>query len=377
MIRNLNPFRYGKVVSTPFFTGREKEIKEITSTLFAGNNVILIGQRRLGKTSLIKQVLKEINSSNSVYLDLYSIVSQKDFINKYAEEIFKTQKIPLKKLVKKISGLIKNITPSLTFNNSGNPTWSFSISENAELDDTISEILDLPHKIINKNEKFFVVFDEFQEINKLNGENFEKQLRSVIQNHDNISYVFLGSKSHLLLEMFSSKIRALYQSAKLINLKKIEADKMKKFIISRFESTGFRIHDSLAEHIITSSDNIPYYVQYLAAQVWQLMSLSNDTNYENIIEIAIDSILDNQNDYYFLIYENLTVYQRAVLKAILHDQVNVFSIKYHKKHNLTSQSSTQRAVNALIEKSILEKNDSNYSFSDPFFCHWLKLRNSA
>ncbi len=100
----MNPFRYGKVVTTPYFTGRETEIKEISTTLFAGNNVILVGQRRIGKTSLIKEVLKKINSSNMVYLDLYSVVSQKDFINKYAEAIFKTQKIPIKKLVKKISG---------------------------------------------------------------------------------------------------------------------------------------------------------------------------------------------------------------------------------------------------------------------------------
>lgn len=377
MIKDLNPFRYGKVVSTPYFTGREKEINEITSTLFAGNNVILIGQRRLGKTSLIKQVLKEINSSNSIYLDFYSIVSQKDFITKYAEEIFKTQKLPIKKLLKKISGLIKNITPSIAFDNFGNPTWSLNYSENTKLNDTLLEILDLPHKIIDRNDRFYVVLDEFQEINKLNGESFEKQLRSVIQNHDNVSYVFLGSKSHLLLEMFSSKSRALYQSAKLINLNKIDADKMKSFIIARFQSTGLQIQDCLAEQIVTASDNIPYYVQYLAAQVWQLMIISTETIYDNIIEVAIEKILDNQNDYYFLIYENLTVYQRAVLKAILHDQVNIFSIEYHKKHNLTSQSSTQRALNASIGKSILEKNDSHYSFSDPFFFHWLKLRKDA
>lgn len=280
-------------------------------------------------------------------------------------------------MVKKVSNLIRNITPSVSFDSSGNPSWSINFNENVQMDETLIDVLDLPHKIIDQKNRFYIIFDEFQEIDKLNGENFEKQLRSVIQNHDNVSYVFLGSKSHLLLDMFSSKARALYKSAKLMNLKKIDAVKMEKFIISRFKSSGYAINNSLAEQIIKKAQNIPYYVQYLAAQVWQLISTSTDSDYKDIIEIAIDGILDNQNDYYFLIYENLTVYQRAVLKAILQERTNIFSKEFHQKHNLTTQSSTQRAITALIKKSILEKTDNRYSFSDPFFYHWLQFRIDA
>lgn len=283
----MNPFRYGKVVTTPYFTGREKEIKEISETLKSGNNVLLLGPRRYGKTSLVREIFKKINSKNSIFLDFYSITSQKDFINRYAESVFKTQKIPIKKLLNKISGLMKNITPTLSFDSSGNPTWSLNYSENVVLEESLLDVLDLPQKIIDKNERFYVAFDEFQEIHKLNGEGFEKQLRASIQYHENVSYIFLGSKTHLLLDMFSSKARALYKSSKLINLQKIDAEKMQEFVISRFQTSNFHITDSMAEQIITITQNVPYYVQYLAAQVWQLMNILPEDDPDYLMKTAM------------------------------------------------------------------------------------------
>jgi uncharacterized protein len=374
---NNNPFRYGKVVTTPYFTGRINEIEEITATLQAGNNVILSGPRRYGKTSLIKEVLKNINSPNTVYLDFYSLLSQKDFIGKYADAILKTQKIPVKKMMKKISGLLTHISPSVSFDVMGNPSWSLNFNEQTSVEQTLLAVLDLPQHMINKNDRFYVVFDEFQEIGKLNGDSFEKQLRSVIQNHNNVSYIFLGSKTHLLLEMFKSESRALFNAAKLVTLNKIGFETMREFIISRFETTGNKITKDLACQIIEKTHNIPYYVQYLAAQVWQLINLSQNVAAEQLIESAIENILTNQNDYYFLIYDNLTVYQRAVLHAIAQEQANIFSTDYHQRHHLTSQSSTQRAIQSLVEKGVLEKAEHHFSFSDPFFYHWIQLRMGA
>ena len=237
-------------------------------------------------------------------------------------------------------------------------------------------MLDLPQKL-SENKHYYIIFDEFQEINKLNGDNFEKQLRAVIQNHINVSYIFLGSKSHLLMEMFNSNSRALYNAAKLISLRKIDRKTFSDFIVSRFAMTGIAINQEIAELIVSKAHNIPYYVQYLAAQVWQLVRISNLPVSSDTVADAVDRILDNQGDYYFMILESLSLYQRAVLKAVSTGQENIFSQDYHQNHNLSSISSTQRALKSLIDKSVLEKEDDKYSFADPFFFHWMQLRGFA
>jgi hypothetical protein len=47
--------------------------------------------------------------------------------------------------------------------------------------------------------------DEFQDISKLNGETFEALLRSKIQHHQNVNYLFLVSRTHILKNMFENK----------------------------------------------------------------------------------------------------------------------------------------------------------------------------
>ena len=77
------------------------------------------------------------------------------------------------------------------------------------------DVLNSPTRVAGKK-GWIVVFDEFQDVERLNGESFEKELRSVIQHHKKIGYVFMGSQRHLLLNMFSRKNRALYNFGKLV-----------------------------------------------------------------------------------------------------------------------------------------------------------------
>ena len=60
--------------------------------------------------------------------------------------------------------------------------------------DSFEEIMNLPQKLAEKGYVVCVVFDEFQEIIRLNGNDFQRELRSVIQHHSNVSNIFCGSK---------------------------------------------------------------------------------------------------------------------------------------------------------------------------------------
>ena len=88
-------------------------------------------------------------------------------------------------------------------------------------------------------------------------------------------------------------------------------------------------------------------------------------------------MIESQTDYYLEIYSNLSGNQKALLIAISKDGGNIFSKEYMAKHNLSTVSSTQRAVQRLVESEIIEKSDGNYTFSDPFFKKFIQLYISA
>ena len=370
----MNPFKYGTVVSDPYFVNREREIREISNSLENGINIILYAPRRYGKTSLIKKILKEQGEAKSVYIDFFQVTSLQKFIDLYTNAIMKTQNISVKKIVNLINKFIKGITTTISFDATGNPTINLNISSRQDKETTLIDVLELPQKLTKSNEKFYIVFDEFQEIEKLNGIEFEKQLRSVIQYHTNISYVFMGSKTHLLLNMFNDKNRAFFNIGKIYHLKKISKQEMLSFLINGFKKSKIRFEKDVVEQVLKITDNIPYYVQYLASELWEISFESDMQINLDILEQAVDRILDNQSDYYFMIYDNLTVYQRNLLLSLTKENEKVFSKGYSQKYNLSSISSIQRAISSLIQNGIIEKVENKYKFTDPFFQRYLNLR---
>jgi len=264
----MNPFSYGGVVSGDYFFNRFNEIVQLKTELKNNNNVILYAPRKYGKTSLVNKVLNELETENynTVYLDFFSVIDRNKFIEIYAQKLLKKRKLSFNEAIKSFKQFVTNLSPIIKFDNLGNPSFEISITDNNK-SSSFEEIVNLPEKWGNKKEKWIVVFDEFQEINKLNGDNFEKELRSLIQFHQNVTYLFLGSKMHMLLNMFRDKKRAFYNIGKYMKLGKIPDDEYRKFISSNFYKFGVSILEDQISYILKVTEGIPFYVQFLSSEL--------------------------------------------------------------------------------------------------------------
>lgn len=372
----MNPFKYGSIVGGSYFINRKQEISQTGKDLLNGNNIILYAPRRYGKTSLVIKILEELKKEGvkTVYLDFFQVYSVENFINLYAAKIMAAHGSPIKKTIKNLKNYIRGIIPSVTIDENGKPVISFSYGSSIPKENSLLDVLDLPDKIKKKDEKWVIVFDEFQEINSLNGSTIEKQFRSVLQFHQDIGYVFMGSKTHLMLNMFADKKRAFYNIGKLVKLDKISPGEMIEHMEEEFNKGSLRFKKGVFDVLLRYTGNIPYYNQYLASQTWQAAQEEDKPIDEETVKKAVSVILDNQDDYYHTLFDKLTHYQRKVIHALLHERENIFSREYARKFNLSSSSSTQRALNSLTENGIIEKMDDKYQFSDPFFPIYLKQR---
>ena len=369
-IKRQNPFRYGIAVDDPYFIDREQELKDFHQWLTSGQSLILYSSRRYGKTSLILKLLKHLDAAGyrTVYIDFFKVYSRQRFIELYYRSVIEA--LPFwEKHLKKISSLTKNFKPLFSLDDEGKPL--LSIEWNTGNLPEMDEILNMPQKLAG-SKPWIIVFDEFQEINKLNGENFEKEMRASMIHHDKVSYVFLGSQTHMLLNMFTHKNRAFYQFGKIFELQKIPEEIQIKFLRSGFKGSGMKIAPGIFEEIIRISDNIPHYVQYLASATWETGLEKDMTADKTILEKAVQKILINQTDYYTSLYDNLTAYQKKVLHAIMEDNKNIFNAAFIEKYRLTSASSVQRAVQRFKKDDILERKGNKYVFTDPFFRYWLE-----
>lgn len=318
------------------------------------------------------KVIESLNALGfaSIYFDFMTVYSRESFIEVFSKAVF-TQQGSAKNVIEAIAKFVKGIRPKLTFDQNGTPEFSLDFLENKISDKTLVTIIDLPEKLSDGKKRFIIIMDEFQDIDKLNGENFEKLLRSKIQHHSNVNYLFLGSRTHILHDMFNNKSRAFYNSAFAMNLGPLPKRETINFLIERFSLNNIKLDEDTASFLIEQACYVPYYIQFLAAEVWQYTVNQKLIVDREIVSLCSGRIIDLKSDYYFELFDHFTPYQKKLLKALALTSQNVFSAEYAATFRLSAGSTTQKALNGLINSGIIEKNKNDYSFDDPFFKQYL------
>ena len=369
-----NPFVYGKEVTGENFCNRRNEINELCRDIENNQNVMIFSQRRFGKTSLIKEVLRKSHRKGIiiVYADLYSVLSEEDFIRIYAEAIANSIFGKIHKKLNAIASFFRKIRPKISFNESGQPSFSIDI-EKSELFPSVKDVIEsLNRYITNKKKKAVVVFDEFQQLCHLKNDRIIKIIRTLTQSHKNISYIYMGSKKHLILDMFNNPNNPFYRSAKSFPLYKISDKELSKFIKKRFETTDKEISNKLIKDIILICDSHPYYIQYLCHILWE-MTIDKKNLDKDILDNSLKLLLERESPTYEATMDLLTIKQRKALVALSKAGPNdkVYSSDFLNRFNLGPASSFQRVMQSLIKKNLIDKESGKYFIIDVFFKKWL------
>ena len=379
-----NPFVFGTVVSDENFTDRKNEIVELVKDLTGKTNLIIFSPRRYGKTSLIFQVVKKLQKKGiiCVYVDLYPVTSKAKFANIITSAIVQAKAGKIDEVVQVIRNLILpfklTVRPEIMseINNSG---IELELSKGKEdMDANLTKLYDLPERIARKKKKrMVVIFDEFQEIAKIDGKEIENNFRTKIQQHKNVSYVFMGSQRHLLDQMFNDRDRALYRSGKPFSLCKIPENEFRVFIKDKFQIDKIQVPEKNIDAILQLTGCHPYYTQQLCHEIWNLCK-SNETKIVKDADVskAIEQVMKNQNYAYMSLWDSIRGKQRILLSSIASSgNKKVFSSSFREKYSLGAPSTVARAAATLEEKGLIEKEENNYVISDTFFKEWLKRMN--
>jgi len=366
----VNPFRYGEAVTGEYFCDRMREIEELTSYIKAGQNVFIYSSRRLGKTSLIKVVMEALAKEViTIYVDVHRASSIAQFLEIYSKAISQAF-LNRKEKIEKIANFFRRVIPSFEVGKDGSWKVSFDFSRTkSSVEQALEEVYELPEKIAEDYKKrVVVIFDEFQEISQFDGKQFEKKMRSFIQHHSEVCYIFMGSKTHIILEMFSDPGRAFYKSARVYPLPPICTEELVNFIGERFNSGSKKISNLLAEKIVELSKNIPYYVQMLCSTIW--LNAREEVK-DSDIKNALEDILLSQNELFYSWYDFCSPHQRAVLSALVKTD-EIFSQDNRLLYNLSSSASVQTSLRALMKNGVVARDNSKYHIVDPFFQTWLE-----
>lgn len=370
-----NPFIYGQVVSGDDFADREEELKLLQRKLFNAEKVFLISPRRYGKSSLLDNTLKLIkdNGLYTAYIDLYRASSFKEFLELYTLSVCSAAETGLEKITRLIRISLPKLRPRFVVEPDGKPALSIEVSKEADLFNMAEEVYNAPQKIAEKKGRnFAVVFDEFQEIRNFDGERIEKSMRAFFQRHRNVGYVFAGSKRHILYDMSEKSASAFYKIGPVITLQKIPREVFREFLRKKFKVTGYTVEEGVVDYILDTVEDYPYNAQYLCHEIWEEKADTKSIKIEDVDEV-LRMVLTRNSPVYLSTMDNLTLFQRRVLRAIArHGGENVFSDEYIRSNELVSASMLQKSLRLLQSKDHLDKETVRYFVTDVFLKLWLK-----
>lgn len=375
-MRNVrNPFEYGGVVSGNAFCNRQKEIADLLRAMENCEKLFLFSERRYGKTSLMRAALGKLSKKKDVcaYVDLWATDSEATFVAAVAKAIAESMSTSVEKAVETAKRFFGSLAPSVTVDEEGKPVLTFGIGRHSKIGPALEEVLETPARIVTRHgPHVVVVFDEFQQILEYGSDQVERKLRSIIQNHRHVAYIFLGSRKHLIQKMFTDRSRPLYRAGGHYPLGPIAEEHWQPFIHKRFASANKTISKHRISEVCELTQGHPFYTQHLCHALWELCEPKAAVT-EQLIKSAVRVLLERENYAYTTLCESLTLPQRRYLKGLASEApgVKVFGGEFVGRHGLGSPSSVQRVVDALLERDIIDRDNSSFIITDRFFRLWL------
>ena len=377
MKKSINPFIIKGYVSKEYFCDREKELSILYRNAQNGSNTTLISPRKMGKTGLIFRFFEDLaadNSIHTIYFDIYSSGSLKEFIKLMAEAIL--LKFPEKSAIgKRFMKFLKGLRPLISFDPfSGMPQIQIDYQTPQEVIYTLQGLFNF---LEAQQTPIIIAIDEFQQIGKYPEKNVEAILRTHIQQLHHIQFVFCGSNKSMMTEMFTHAKRPFFASTRLLYLDKINDAEYKLFIKRHFEAAKKQINDEALSAILNWTKTHTFYTQNLCNIIFSMKTNNIDIH---VVKSAMATILYENESFFFQYRQLLTPAQWNYMIAVAKEnEVSQVTAKdFISKYNIGTPANSRRLLQSLIEKELILANPVKekivYQIYDVFLSRWLEVK---
>lgn len=372
-MKKSNPFIVAGKIPDEFFCDRREESARLVRDVTNGNNLVLISQRRMGKTGLIQHCydMPEIKDHyETFYIDILQTSSLKEFTYIFGKEIFKRLASRSERRLKNFMAMLRSIAGSFGFDPfSGTPTFNLQLGDIAHPEVTLDEIF----RYLNESEiPTIIAIDEFQQISAYKEKNVEAMLRSHIQKLPNSNFIFAGSERHLLKQMFVESARPFFNSASFLELHPIELPDYAEFATLMFELNGRRVSRKAIDAVYTAFEGNTFYLQKTFNAAYSKTESDMECGVDTAKE-AVMEMLASFDTLYREVLSGVGEAQKQLLIAIAGEKeaTGITSSGFIRKHALASASSVQNAAKKLTAISLITRNSSGYKIQDPLLRLWL------
>ena len=375
-----NPFSIEFAVAPHQLIDRTAEVAQVQQALTKAGKLFMIGPRRFGKTSILVAAEEGLKKrAKIIHLNIQSFTSLEQvvrgLVNATAKLAPNAQQAA--RLVKEV---FASLQPSLTYNPEKS-TFSIALGVKPRADESPAPMLvaaldEIEAYAQKSKQPVGVILDEFQEILKLGGPGIENQLRSAVQLHRHVGYVFAGSETTLLEDMINNPARPFYRLGVPLFIKSIPREDFSVAIREAIQALHCVIEEAAITQLLDAAEDVPYYVQLLAKTLWEQVQQHHlpqvtPTHLEQVFQSLIavfDPVYANQ-------WTVLTANQRRVLSAIADGHTQKLTARQILREYDLNSGTVHKALQALEAEHLVRREASGvevrYRLEDPLFKGWI------
>ncbi|MEM1611167.1 MAG: ATP-binding protein [Sulfolobales archaeon] len=357
---------------------REREVEELKEAVSRYSLTLLLGIRRIGKTSVLRVALNELGAPY-IYLDLRALEGE-GYNRASLYRLFSESFTDVTSKWRGIADYLRGIK--------GIEVRAFGAGFRVDLDwsersltlgGILSELNRAAERVSPR--RFIVIaFDEAQILRYMSGGkgriDFREILAYAYDNLPNLRFILTGSEVGLLLGMLrlDDPRTPLYgRFVKMIKLERFDMEKSLEFLRRGFDEAGVRVGEDIIQRIYERVDGIVGWLTYFGSSIIELRYRgSNSEIVEEIAEKALKLIEKELGEIL-----KRSKYHVYILKAIALG-INTWSgIKRAVEAWLgrpVENTQIARSLKTLAELSIIEKRNQSYLIADPLIAEYCRRK---
>lgn len=367
-------FPIGRIVPPEDLVGREPAVAELVDRLLSGQSVIIAGPRRIGKTSVVEEVLRRMRDAGHYAgrVDLLRVTSVRELAESIADVCFgnltKTRRA-LRTLREWARGRVPEVQFRATLGPHAELALSFAVrAESRSEAELLEDALALPQEMAARaGVRFFLAYDEFQEILKLDS-HLLGRMRSLMIQQDRVTLVFLGSQESMIQQLFVKKNEPFYRFAVEWRLPPVPAEEWHTYLMRKYRDAGFYTISELAvTNIVDLAGGHPMDTMLLANETALVARETGSGSISaEMVTVAFERAMNSLTRAFDEVWQALDDAARHAVKRLAGGEAPYAP-------PAPNPGRVKRAIDRLVASGILERQGrGRYRFVEPMFAEYIR-----
>ena len=371
----MKQFVFDRLVDRENICNQQREQQVLRDAVGRGHRMVVYGPRNYGKTSVVRNItIKEFRRTRGrhfvLFADLLGVRSMQSLTRRLATSLQRSfaASFPVGSLLENASRFLGALRPEIALDpQTGSPSLSLHTRE----PESAGSLQTLWEHIAGITEEVdsLIVLDEFQDVAFV--DEAPAQLRPCLERLGATPIVLLGSKRHMLADLFAAPSAPLSAWGTDLEFRPIARDEYHRYMEERFRPHRLTISRQVSDSLQDDMQRVPEAINRLCAQLLELYE-ATEIDQARVRE-ALAMLLENREGRFAAYLSAFSGTDEGVLteiarrERVAHPQSKSFLATVRLSNRTVALS-----VKRLWDRGVIEHVADSYRIADPLLAAYLR-----